>query len=179
VTESSPIAKIEIDAQDLPAKHRFILRQHRPGDMGWIIHRQAVLYWEEYQWNEEYEALVAEICSKFIREFDPAFERCWIAEIDGAIVGSVFLVRISDEVSKLRLLYVEPSARGMGLGRTLVEECIKFAMAVGYKKMILWTNSQLHSARRIYEAAGFHLVKEEAHHSFGHDQIGQTWEREL
>lgn len=161
------------------AANGFVLRPHRPGDMGWVIHRQAVLYHEEYGWDESFEALVAEICAAFIKSFDPAKERCWIAEIDGEIVGSVFLVRQSDEVAKLRLLYVEQKARRLGLGRRLVEECIGFARTAGYKTVTLWTNDILHAARKIYQAEGFRLVEEDRHHSFGHDLVGQNWELAL
>ena len=153
----------------------FVLRDHRAGDMGWIIHRQARLYAEEYGWNEEFEALVAEIAAKFIRNFDPQKERCWVAELDGEIVGAVFLVKDSDDVARLRLLHVDAKARGQGLGRRLVEECIRFARAKGYKTLTLWTNDILTSARRIYETAGFKLVAEEKHHSFGKDLVGQHW----
>jgi DNA-binding MarR family transcriptional regulator/GNAT superfamily N-acetyltransferase len=155
------------------------LRSHRPGDMGWITHRQALLYNREYGWNEEYEALIAGIMSKFITEFDPAIERCWIAEREGEVVGSVFLVRKTATIAKLRLLYVEPSARGLGIGARLVNECIQFARARRYRKMTLWTNSVLVSARRIYESFGFQLVEEEKHHAFGKDLVGQNWELRL
>ena len=147
--------------------------------MGWIIHRQALLYYQEYGWNEEFEALVADICAKFIRQFDPERERCWIAERDGETLGAVFCVARSKTVAQLRLLYVEPTARGLGIGGRLVEECIEFARAAGYHRMMLWTNSVLHSARRIYESSGFRMLNEEKHHSFGHDLVSQTWEVEL
>ena len=157
----------------------FILRDPQPGDMGWIVHRQAVLYAREFGWNAEYEALVAEIVAKFVREFDPQRERCWIAEKDGKPVGSVFVVRQDDETAKLRLLAVEASARGLGIGHRLVDECIRFARYAGYRKLVLWTNSVLTDARRIYEKAGFTLVEEEPHHSFGKDLIGQNWALDL
>jgi DNA-binding MarR family transcriptional regulator/GNAT superfamily N-acetyltransferase len=161
------------------AREPYLLREHRVGDIGWIAHRQGVLYAEEYGWDERFEALVAEIGAHFITHFDPAKERCVIAERAGEIVGSAFVVKQSPRVAKLRLVYVEPSARGLGIGRRMVEECIRFARLKRYRKMVLWTNDILVSARRIYEAAGFTLVSEERHHSFGHDLVGQYWELAL
>jgi DNA-binding MarR family transcriptional regulator/ribosomal protein S18 acetylase RimI-like enzyme len=155
------------------------LRDLQAGDIGWIIHRQALLYHQEYGWDLSYEALVAEILGSFVKSFDPAAERAWIAGRDQRILGSVFLVRASDKIAKLRLLYVEPSARGLGIGRRLVDECIAFARAKGYATLTLWTNDVLVSARKIYQAAGFRLTLEEQHHSFGKDLTGQTWELAL
>ena len=157
----------------------YLLRPHRTGDIGWITHRQGLLYASDYGWDETYEALVAEILGGFVKQFDPRREASWVAERDGEIVGSVFLVRQSDEIAKLRLLYVEPSARGLGLGRRLVEECIRFARAKNYRTLTLWTNDVLVSARRIYQAAGFRLVQEERHHSFGRELVGQNWDLDL
>jgi DNA-binding MarR family transcriptional regulator/GNAT superfamily N-acetyltransferase len=157
----------------------FSLRPLRVGDIGWIIHRQGLLYAKEYGWDIGYEGLVAEILGSFVKQLDPAAENAWVAERDGAIVGSVFLVRESAAVARLRLLYVEPSARGLGIGRQLVDSCIAFAREKGYGTLRLWTNDVLVSARRIYQAAGFRLVKEERHHSFGKDLLGQTWELAL
>jgi DNA-binding MarR family transcriptional regulator/N-acetylglutamate synthase-like GNAT family acetyltransferase len=157
----------------------YLLRQHQPGDLGWIVHRQGMLHVREYGWDEKFEGLAAEIVAHFIKEYDPKRERCWIAEKDGAMVGAVFVAKASEEVAKLRLLHVEPEARGLGIGKRLVEECIRFARHAGYKKMTLWTQSILYSARHIYAQAGFRLVHEEKHHSFGKDLVSETWELDL
>lgn len=157
----------------------FFLRSFESGDMGWVVHRHGVLYRQEYGWNEEFEALVAEIVSDFIKNYDSDSERCWIAEMNSEIVGSVFMVKKSDKVAKLRLLLVEPKARGFGLGTRLVEECIKFAKKVGYEKITLWTNSVLVEARRIYKKEGFSLIESENYHGFGKDLTGETWDLNL
>ncbi len=154
----------------------FFLRSHEPGDMGWVTHRHGALYAQEYGWDEHFEALVAQIVADFLNNYTLERERCWIAEMNGEIVGSVFVVQSSENVAKLRLLLVEPKARGLGLGTRLVEECIRYARRRGYKKLMLWTNSALVEARHIYKKTGFTLIAEDAHHSFGHDLIGETWE---
>jgi DNA-binding MarR family transcriptional regulator/GNAT superfamily N-acetyltransferase len=156
------------------------LRRLKPGDVGWIIHRQAILYHEEYGWDWTYEGLASRILGAFVAEFDSVNEDGWVAERGGAIVGSVFLMKSDDPaIAKLRLLYVEPSARGAGLGRTLVATCIARARELGYRELTLWTNDILIAARRIYQAAGFRLISEAPHHSFGHDLVGQTWTLDL
>ncbi|AWL97820.1 DNA-binding MarR family transcriptional regulator/GNAT superfamily N-acetyltransferase [Bradyrhizobium ottawaense] len=157
----------------------FMLRSHRVGDMGWVISRQAAAYAADYNWDISYEALVAEICAQFIKNYDAAREHCWIAEVGGEPVGSIFLVKATDEIAKLRLLQVEKKARGLGVGRALVEQCLQGARERGYGKMTLWTQSILVAARGIYQSAGFKLVKQEKHHSFGADLVGETWERDL
>lgn len=157
----------------------YLLRGHQPGDIGWVVHRHGILYSEEYGWDERFEALVAEIAAKFVQNFNPKRERCWIAERDGDILGSVFLVKDSDEVARLRLLLVEPKARGLGLGKRLVEECVKFARRAGYKKITLWTQSVLDAARHIYQQAGFVLVNTEQYQGIGRDLVSETWDLEL
>jgi len=173
------MATIEHLLEPSAARAPFLLRSHRVGDMGWVISRQGIAYAEEYGWDISYEALVAEICAQFVKSYDPAREHCWIAEVHGEPVGSVFLVKASDKVAKLRLLMVEKKARGLGMGRALVEQCIRAAREKGYAKMTLWTQSCLLAARGIYQQAGFRKVAEEKHHSFGLDLVGETWEMEL
>ncbi|HXM82690.1 MAG TPA: helix-turn-helix domain-containing GNAT family N-acetyltransferase [Burkholderiales bacterium] len=155
------------------------LRSHRPGDLGWVVHRHGALYAEEYGWDERFEALVAEIVAKFVRHFDAELERCWIAEMDGERVGSALVVKQSASTAKLRLLLVEPKARGRGVGKRLVDECIAFARAKGYRKLALWTQSNLAAARHIYRQCGFKLIRKEPHRSFGYDLTGEYWELKL
>jgi DNA-binding MarR family transcriptional regulator/GNAT superfamily N-acetyltransferase len=157
----------------------YLLRDPRAGDMGTVVQQQAELYTREYGWNSEFEALVAEIVARFLREFDPSGERCWIAEKDGKVIGSVFVVRHDESTAKLRMLYVDASARGLGIGNRLVEETLRFARQAGYKRMILWTTSILTDARKLYQRAGFQLVEEEPVHSFGKDLVSQTWAKDL
>jgi DNA-binding MarR family transcriptional regulator/N-acetylglutamate synthase-like GNAT family acetyltransferase len=177
VDSMSKIERLLGPKSDLPVT--FMLRSHRPGDMGWIVHRHGILYSQEYGWDERFEALVAEIAAKFVQNYDPRKERCWIAERDGEIVGSVFLVKKSSTVAQLRLMYVEPNARGLGIGKRLVGESLRFAREARYKKVTLWTNSILLAARHIYKEAGFQKIDEEPHHGFGHDLVAETWEIQL
>lgn len=151
------------------------LRPHRPGDMGWVVERHALLYGQEYGWSAGIEAVTARVCADFLDGFDPARERCWIAERDGERLGSAFLVKDTEEVARLRLLFLEPSARGLGLGRRLVGECIDFARAAGFREMVLWTHTVLTAARRIYAAAGFTLEETWVHEEFGRPEVSETW----
>ena len=157
----------------------YVLRPHQPGDIGWVIHRHGALYAAEQGWDERFEALVAQIAAKFVRNFDPRRERCWIAEQEGAILGSIFLVKKSARVAQLRMLLVEPSARGLGLGKRLVDECVRFAREAGYKKITLWTQSDLLAARGIYAKAGFRLVKRQPIRDFGAELVSETWDLDL
>ncbi|WP_066265155.1 bifunctional helix-turn-helix transcriptional regulator/GNAT family N-acetyltransferase [Hydrogenophaga palleronii] len=172
-------AQALLDPGPAPRSRHTVLRDVRAGDMGWVVQQHGEIYAREYGWNSEFEALVAEIVARMIRRHDPARERGWIAELDGERVGSVFVVRKSATVAQLRLLILSPAARGLGLGARLTDECLAFARAKGYRKMVLWTNRNLDAARAIYAQRGFVLVKSEPHHSYGHDLVGETWELAL
>ena len=162
-----------------PAPHNVVLRDPQPGDMGWVVQQHGEVYAREYGWDSTFEALVAEIVAGYVRQYQPGWERCWIAEVDGERVGSVFVVRKSKTVAQLRLLILTPQARGLGLGARLTDECLAFARSKGYKKMVLWTNSCLDSARTLYARRGFKLVNSEPYTGFGKDLVGETWELRL
>lgn len=166
---------------DVAAPTQVVVRRlDQPGDLGWVVMAHGELYAAEFGWDTSFEALVARIVADYAADHDPARETAWIAEIDGQRVGCVFCVAADEEATaKLRILLVDPAGRGQGVGRRLVEQCLEFARGVGYRRMTLWTNDVLVSARRIYQAAGFELVEQEHHHSFGHDLVGQNWAREL
>lgn len=165
--------------EESPRPASFVLRAPAPGDLGWVVHRHGVVYADEYGWDATFEALVAKIVAEYAERRDPRREAAWIAEIDGEPAGCVFCVEKDDKTAQLRLLLVEPRARGLGIGARLVEECVRFARRAGFEQLTLWTNDVLVDARRIYERAGFELVEEETHHSFGHDLVGQYWQRRL
>ena len=176
----SAMQEIEcIIGQERAADRTYTLRLHRPGDMGWVVARHGAIYGEEYGWDSSIEALTADICSAFLKNYDAARERCWIAEIDGEPVGSVFLVRETDDVARLRLLIVEPAARGLGIGKRLVDECIRFAREAGYNKITLWTHAVLTAARAIYQQAGFQRTEQWVHDDFGKPEPSETWELAL
>jgi DNA-binding MarR family transcriptional regulator/GNAT superfamily N-acetyltransferase len=158
-----------------PGQQPYVIRSLRPGDLGWVVHRHGLIYSQEFGWDESFEALVARVAAEYVERRDESRDNAWIAEVDGHPAGCVFCVKQDEKVARLRLLLVEPRARGMGIGARLVDECIRFAKRAGYEQVTLWTNDVLVSARRIYEAAGFRLIHEGPHHSFGHDLVGQDW----
>lgn len=162
-----------------PRTSACVLRAHAPGDMGWIVERHAILYSQEHGWNSFIESMTAKIVADFLKNYNPEREHCWIAEREGERLGSIFIIRKSNTVAKLRLLLVEPAARGLGLGKRLVDEAVRFARRTGYTKVVLWTHSVLHTARHIYEQAGFRLVREKKHSNFGPELTGQIWELKL
>lgn len=173
------VAAVQDVSSPGPSQRSWLIRPPRPGDLGWVVHRHGVVYAEEYGWDQTFEALVARIVADYVDHRLEGRDNAWIAELDGEPVGCVFCVRGDDDTAKLRLLLVEAKARGLGVGARLVDECVAFARRAAYRRMQLWTNDVLVAARRIYEAAGFHLVDEQPHHSYGHDLVGQTWELDL
>ena len=172
-------ALLEPQAADADKPRTALLRDPQPGDMGWVVQQHGEIYWREYSWNIEFEAMVADIAAQFVRKFDPQWEKCWIAELDGERVGAIFVVRKSASTAQLRMLLLTPGARGLGLGARLTDECIAFARAKRYKKMVLWTNSCLVAARSIYAKRGFELVKSEPYEGFGQQLVGETWSLKL
>jgi len=172
-------ALLEPQAADADKPRTALLRDPQPGDMGWVVQQHGEIYWREYSWNIEFEAMVADIAAQFVRKFDPQWEKCWIAELDGERVGAIFVVRKSASTAQLRMLLLTPGARGLGLGARLTDECIAFARAKRYKKMVLWTNSCLVAARAIYAKRGFELVKSEPYEGFGQQLVGETWSLKL
>lgn len=179
VSAMSTVERLLAGPEAPAATRTVILRDPQPGDMGWVVQQHGEIYAREYGWNSEFEALVADIAGKYLKNYQPDWEKCWIAEIDGERVGAVFVVRKSATVAQLRMLILTPAARGLGLGGRLTDECLAFARSKGYKKMVLWTNSLLEAARAIYAKRGFVLTQSEPHHSFGHDLVGETWELRL
>lgn len=179
VNAMAAIEHLLAPAAELAPTRTIVLRDPQPGDMGWVVQQHGEIYAREYGWNSEFEALVADITGKYLKNFRPDSEKCWIAELDGERAGAVFVVRKSTAVAQLRMLILTPEARGLGLGGRLTDECIAFARRKGYQKMRLWTNSCLDAARAIYAKRGFRLVKSEPYHGFGHDLVGETWELRL
>jgi DNA-binding MarR family transcriptional regulator/GNAT superfamily N-acetyltransferase len=170
---------IKLNLAGAPPLSRIRFRAHRPGDMGWVVARHGELYASECGWTAQFEALVAQIAAEFVQKFDAARDRCWIAERGGRRLGCIFLVAAGRRTAKLRLLLVEPEARGAGLGGALIARCVRFARAAGYRRIVLWTQQNLSAARRLYIQAGFAKTAEQPHHSFGHDLVGESWELAL